>query len=156
ALRYVALPRRGAADNHGCLEGVHARVAGPAAVIGCIVVTRAPLRRARAVRRHCGKLIRRTGARTPRAALPSVALPRRGAADDGSGLEGVHARVTAPQAMIVRVVVTRAPLRRARAERRRCGKLIRRTGARTPRAALRYVALARGGPAHRACALELA
>src|SRR5439155_117513 len=101
-LRYVTLVQRRATRGLATLVDVHARVAAPQAVIG--VVARATLRGARAAGRRHREAVRRTRARGARAALRHVALARQarryGPAHRAAGLENVHARVAAPQAVI--------------------------------------------------------
>src|SRR5439155_9115667 len=100
------------------LEDVHARVAGPRAVIGRVVVARAGLRIARAAPRARLEHVARTRPARAGTGLRHVALAGRGAAREGARLEDVHARITGPRAVIGRIVVARAALRAGRATRR--------------------------------------
>src|SRR5439155_22056263 len=96
-LRPAALARRAPARVAGRPEDVHARVAGPRAVVGRVVVARAALRGPRTAGRRGGEAVRRARARRPRAGLRHVALARRGPACEAGRPEGVHARVAGPQ-----------------------------------------------------------
>src|SRR5439155_1653361 len=147
ALRHVALARRRPAGDARRLVGVHARIAAPRAVIGRVVVAHAALGGARAVRAARGEGVRGTRARGPGAGLRHVALARRGPARDGGRLVHIDADVARPRAVVGRVVVAHAALRRAHAVRRGRLEGVRRTRPRGPRTTLRHVALARRGPA---------
>src|SRR5205807_1938383 len=145
--RYVALPSRGPAGEARRLEGIHTRVGGPRAVIGRILIARAALRGAPAMRRCECEAVGRTCPARARTRLRYVALARRGAAREGARLEGVYARVAGPRAVIGRVVVARAALRGARAARRARLEHVGRTRPARARTGLRHVALARRGAA---------
>src|SRR5207249_3135681 len=146
-LRHVALARRGPARDGGRLVHIDADVARPRAVVGRVVVAHAALRRAHAVRRGRREGVRRTRPRGPRTTLRHVALARRGPARDGGRLVHIDADVARPRAVVGRVVVAHAALRRAHAVRRGRREGVRRTRPRGPRTTLRHVALARRGPA---------
>src|SRR5439155_4678544 len=96
-------------------EDVHARVAGPRAVVGSVVVAGAALRGARTAGRRRCEAVRRARARGPRAGLRHVALARGDPARVAGRPEDVHARVVGPRAVIGSVVVAGAALRGARA-----------------------------------------
>src|SRR5204862_211732 len=118
AFRDIALARRGSTGRRRRLEGVVTGCGvGSRAVVGGVVVAHATLRAARARRRGWLEAVRRTRATGSRAAFRYVALTGRAAADRGAVLEDIHARVAGPRAVIGRVVVAHATLRRARARR---------------------------------------
>src|SRR5262249_38109755 len=125
-------------------------------VVGRVVVADCPLRGTRAMGRRGGEPVRGAGAAAPRAVFCHVALPRRSAAHRATGLEGVHARVGGPQAVIGRVVVADRTLRGPRTRGGRGGEPVRGADAAAPRAALRPVALARRGATRGAARLERA
>src|SRR5439155_20227480 len=110
ALPHVALPGRGPAGGGRRLDHVDATVARPAAVVGHVVVARAALGGARAVRAARLEAVRRARPRAPRAHLRHVALPGRGPAGGGRRLEHIDATVARPAAVVGHVGVARATL----------------------------------------------
>src|SRR2546422_5934443 len=76
-LRHVALARRGPADERRGLEHVHARVAGPRAVVGRVVVARPALRGPLSAGRTPVTHSRLQPVRRPLLALRNAALTRR-------------------------------------------------------------------------------
>src|SRR5439155_1651834 len=129
-LGHITLVGGGTAGEAGGLEDIDARVGGPRAVIGGVVVAGPALRGAEAARRGRGEAVCRAGARSCRAGLRHIALAGRGAADEAGVLEDIDAGVAGAGAVIGGVVVARPALRGSDAARAARGEDVGRAGAR--------------------------
>src|SRR5439155_894942 len=147
-LRYVTLPRRGAAGGRRGQVAVHAM---PSTVTGVRPIAGAAVGGPDAGRRRRLEAVRRAGARGARTTLRYVTLPRRGAASGRRGQVAVHAM---PSTVTGVRPIAGAAVGGPDAGRRRRLEAVRRAGARGARATLRYVTLPGRGAAGGRCGQE--